>query len=120
MLVAPDDCTRRVRARLFNENHIGFPHATHGHSLHDMNFYHYLYSCAYWVSIEDQKEQSRPQEYAFMVVCIVDLELFVALSGSLNLYFSKNILSGLVVILVSALIALLNYLIFLRAAGSKK
>ena len=55
-----------------------------------------------------------------MVVCIVDLELFVALIGSLNLYFRKNILSGLVVILVSALIALLNYLIFLKGGRFKE
>jgi hypothetical protein len=80
-----------------------------------MNFYHYLFSCAYWVFLEDLKEKSAPQEYAFIFISVIDLLLFVALSGLVNLYLTKNILSGFSVIIVSATIAFINYLVFLRA-----
>ena len=79
-----------------------------------MNFYYYLFSCAYWVSLEDLKEKSAPQEYAFMFISIIDLLSFVALSGLINLYLNENILSSFTVIIVSATIAFINYLLFLR------
>lgn len=85
-----------------------------------MSFYYYLFSCAYWVSVEDLKERSAPQEYAFLFVSVVDLLLFVFLSGVLNLSLDKNILSGLTVIIISIVIAGTNYFLFLKGKRFKK
>ncbi|HEY0652720.1 MAG TPA: hypothetical protein VGD65_06310 [Chryseosolibacter sp.] len=85
-----------------------------------MSFYYYLFSCAYWVSIEDLKEKSAPHEYAFMFVSVVDLLLLVFLSGVVSLYLDKNILSGLTVIISSIGIACVNYFLFLNGKRFKK
>lgn len=79
-----------------------------------MNFYCYLFACAYWVSIKDFKENSSPQEYAFLFISIVDLLLFVAIMGSVNIAVGFNLLNGGIVILISSIIGVINYLIFLR------
>ena len=65
-----------------------------------MNFYYYLFSCAYWYSIKDLKEDSSPQEYAFIYVSILDLLIFLILSGIVNLIMEHNLLNGGVVLLV--------------------
>ena len=79
-----------------------------------MNFYYYLFTCAYWASVEDLKEKSAPQEYAFWFVFVVDVLLFVVVTGSINIVAGHNLLSGLMVIFSCSVIALINYLIFLR------
>lgn len=79
-----------------------------------MSLYYLLFSCAYWVSVKDLKEKSAPQEYAFIFVSVIDLLLFVSVTGAMNLYLGKNILSGLTVIIVSIVIASVNFLVFLR------
>jgi hypothetical protein len=79
-----------------------------------MGLYYYIFACAYWVSIKDLKEKSSPQEYAFLFVSIVDLLLFVMVSGSINLFAGRNLFSGAIVILSSSVIAMINYIVFLR------
>jgi hypothetical protein len=79
-----------------------------------MSSYYFLFACAYWVSVEDLKEKSAPQEYAFIFVSVIDLLLFVSVTGAINLYMDRNILSGITVIIVSTVIASINYFVFLR------
>ncbi|MFM7857847.1 MAG: hypothetical protein ACKO96_39480 [Flammeovirgaceae bacterium] len=85
-----------------------------------MNFYKYIFSCAYWVSVKELKESKSPQEYAFMFLFFVDLFLFVTCTGIINLIVGRNILNGMIVILSSTMIAGINYLIFLREKQYEK
>jgi hypothetical protein len=79
-----------------------------------MNFYYYLFTCAYWVSVKDLRETLAPQEYALLFVSIVDFQLFVVVTGSINMAAGRNLFHGGVVIIICSLIVLMNYLIFLR------
>lgn len=79
-----------------------------------MNFYYYLFSCAYWYSVKDLKENSSPQEYALIFISIMNLLIFVILSGLLNLIIGHNILNARMVILVSVAIVTVNYLILIK------
>lgn len=79
-----------------------------------MKFYGYLFSCAYWVSVQDLKENSAPQEYAFIFVSIIDMYVFVIIMGLVNIAVGHNLLNGGIVIIACSLIAVINYLIFLR------
>lgn len=79
-----------------------------------MRFYSYLFSCAYWVSVHDLKEKSAPQEYAFLFISIIDVLLFVTIMGLVNIVVGHNLLNGGIVIITCSLIAIVNYLIFLR------
>lgn len=79
-----------------------------------MNFYHYIFTCAYWVSIKDLKEKSAPQEYAFLFISIIDVLLFVAIMGLVNISVGQNLFNSHVVIITCSMIAAINYLIFLR------
>ena len=80
-----------------------------------MNFYYYLFSCAYWYSTKDMKENSSPQEYALIFISIVDLFFSVILMGLLNIAIGHNILNGGIIISVSLVIVVINYLIFLKS-----
>jgi hypothetical protein len=79
-----------------------------------MYLYYYIYSCAYWVSIKELNERSAPHEYAFLFISIIDLLLLVTAIGLTNLAVGYNLLNGSIVIMISLLIALKNYFIFLR------
>lgn len=79
-----------------------------------MNFYYYIFTCAYWVSIKDLKEKSAPQEYAFLFISIVDVLLFVIIMGLINIAVGHNLLNGGIVIITCSIIATINYLTFLR------
>lgn len=79
-----------------------------------MRFYFHLFFCAYWVSVHDIKEKSSPQEYAFLYVFIIDVLLFVTIMGLVNIVVGYNVLNGLIVLISCSLIALFNYLIFIR------
>ena len=79
-----------------------------------MKFYSYLFSCAYWVSVHDLKEKSAPQVYAFLFISIIDIFLFVIIMGLVNIEVGYNLLNGGIVIFTCLLIAVINYLIFLR------
>lgn len=79
-----------------------------------MNFYYYIFTCAYWVSIKDLNEKSVPQEYAFLLISIVDVFLFVTIMGLVNITVGHNLLNGGIVILACSIIATINYLTFLR------
>jgi hypothetical protein len=79
-----------------------------------MNFYYYLFVCAYWVSIKDLRESSAPQEYAFLFVSIIIGLLLLTIAFAVNLVVEHNILSGGVVFSGAASIMGVNYLIFLR------
>ena len=85
-----------------------------------MNFYYYLYSCAYWVSVKELKEKASPQEYAFLFVSIIDFLLVVSLIGLMNLYMGRNIMTPFAVILVAVLIAIINYFLFINRKRFKK
>jgi len=82
-------------------------------------FYSYLFSCAYWVSIKDLKETSAPQEYASMFLSIVDLLLFVSITGVVNLLAGQNLLNGGIVILAALILVVVNYYIFLSKGKYK-
>lgn len=79
-----------------------------------MKLYSYLFSCAYWVSINDLNERSAPQEYALFFISVIDVLVFVIISGVINLIVGHNILSGSSVILVCGIIVVFNYFFFLR------
>jgi hypothetical protein len=79
-----------------------------------MNFYYYLFSCAYWCSVKDMKETLSPQEYGLIFISILNLLIFVILSGLLNLIIGHNILNPGFVIVVSVAIVIVNYLILIK------
>ena len=79
-----------------------------------MRFYSYLFFCAYWVSVHDIKEKSAPQEYAFLYIFIIDVLLFVTIMGLVNIVVGHNVFNGSIVVIICSLIALVNYLIFIR------
>lgn len=79
-----------------------------------MRFYSYLFSCAYWVSLNDLKEKSAPQEYALLFISIFNLLMFVIIMGLVNIVIGYNGFNGVIVIISSLLIIGINYLIFLR------
>lgn len=85
-----------------------------------MRFYYYLFSSAYWVSVRDLKEKSAPQEYALMFVFVLDLLCFVVISGSINLFLGRNILSGTSVIIVGLILFFINYNLFTSRNKYKK
>lgn len=60
------------------------------------------------------KENSAPQEYGFMFICIINILVFVILIGLLNLIVGHNILNRSIVILVSFGIVGINYFILLK------
>jgi hypothetical protein len=79
-----------------------------------MKLYFYIFTCAYWVSINELKEKSSPQEYAFLFISILDILLFVVITGLINLKVGYNFLNAGIVILSCSIILWINYLIFLR------
>lgn len=79
-----------------------------------MKLYSYLFSCAYWVSVYDLNEKSAPQEYALLFISVIDILMFVFISGIINLIVGHNILSGSSVILSCGMIVIFNYFFFLR------
>lgn len=79
-----------------------------------MNPYYYLFTCAYWVSVEDLKEKSAPQEYVLLFVFSLNVFWGVMVFGSINLLVGENILSKLSVIVCGSLLYLFNYLLFIR------
>jgi hypothetical protein len=64
--------------------------------------------------VHDLKEKSAPQEYAFLFISIIDVLLFVTIMGLVNIVVGHNLLNGGIVIITCSLIAIVNYLIFLR------
>lgn len=82
--------------------------------LKDMNLYYYLFTCAYWISVEDLKEKSTPQEYALLFVFSLNVFWGVMFFGSVNLLVGENIMSKLSVIVGGSLLYLFNYLLFIR------
>lgn len=79
-----------------------------------MRFYSYLFTCAYWVSLNDLKEKSAPHEYAFLFISIINFQLFVIIMGLVNILIGHNAFNGGIVIISCLLITGINYLIFLR------
>lgn len=79
-----------------------------------LEFYYYLFTCAYWVSVEDLKEKSHPQEYALLFVFVLNLFWGVLFFGSVNLLIGQNIMSKVSVIVAGILFYLVNYFLFLR------
>ncbi|MBX2900805.1 MAG: hypothetical protein KF775_19750 [Cyclobacteriaceae bacterium] len=79
-----------------------------------IRFYYYVFTCAYWVSIKDLKENSAPQEYAFLFVSIISALLLFAAMFIVNLIVGRNLLNGGIIIVVASAVAVFNYLLFLR------
>ena len=78
-----------------------------------MNFYYYLFTCAYWVSVKDLKEKSAPQEYAFLFVYVLNLFWGVLIFGLVNLLIGENIMSGTSVIAGGVVLYVFNHFLFL-------
>lgn len=66
------------------------------------------------MSVNDLNERSAPQEYALFFVSVIDVLIFVFISGVINLIVGHNILSASSVILVCGVIVVFNYFFFLR------
>lgn len=79
-----------------------------------MRLYIYLFTCAYWVCMNDLKEKSAPQEYAFLFISIINFQFLVTIMGLVNIIIGHNIFNGGIVIISCMLIAGINYLILLR------
>jgi len=64
--------------------------------------------------VKDLKEESVPQEYALLFISIIDIFLFVIFMGLANIAVGHNLFNGGIVIIICLIIAIINYLIFLR------
>jgi hypothetical protein len=79
-----------------------------------MNLYYYIFSCAYWVSIKDLKEDYKSQEYGVLFVSIAAILLFLALANLISFGLGYNILNRFSVIIGGVLIYSFNYVCFHR------